>query len=209
MVKIRMIAKIRIAMAGAPKAGIVVSPMLAGGRLLPSWLNPPLSRGLCCNTSRLESVPPGVRSRGERAEENDLPKMVLSHTAEPQFSQPVRQIVMMLIVLGLTAALAVLIFPAVQQIFLASPYLKIFILLVFVIGVLACFWQVLTLITSVNWIEGFAIDRPGHEFTKAAAAARAARGAALRAAGAALAHLDLDPLDPGVGRRRGSRSSAT
>ena len=93
--------------------------------------------------------------------------MVLSHTAEPQFSQPVRQIVMMLIVLGLTVALAVLIFPVVQEIFLASPYLKIFILLVFVIGVLACFWQVLTLIASVSWIEGFAIDRPGHEFTKA------------------------------------------
>ena len=92
--------------------------------------------------------------------------MVLSHTAEPQFSQPVRQIVMMLIVLGLTAALAVLIFPVVQEIFIASPYLKIFILLVFFIGVLACFWQVFTLIASVNWIEGFAIDRPGHEFTK-------------------------------------------
>ncbi len=93
--------------------------------------------------------------------------MVLSHRPEPQFSQPVRQIVMMLIVLGLTAAMAVLIFPTVQQIFLASPYLKIFILLVFVIGVVACFWQVLTLIASVNWIEGFALDRPGHEFTKA------------------------------------------
>ncbi|HET9067048.1 MAG TPA: biopolymer transporter ExbB [Amaricoccus sp.] len=73
---------------------------------------------------------------------------------------------MMLIVLGLTAALAVLIFPVVEQIFLASPYLKIFILLVFVVGILACFWQVFTLITSVSWIEGFAIDRPGHEFTK-------------------------------------------
>jgi hypothetical protein len=93
--------------------------------------------------------------------------MVLSHTAEPQFSQPVRQIVTMLIVLGLTAAVAVLIFPVVQEIFIASPYLKIFILLVFIIGVLACFWQVITLITSVNWIEGFALDRPGHEFTKA------------------------------------------
>ena len=92
--------------------------------------------------------------------------MVLSHTAEPQFSQPVRQIVMMLIVLGLTVALAVLIFPVVQEIFIASPYLKIFILLVFFIGVLACFWQVFTLIASVSWIEGFAIDRPGHEFTK-------------------------------------------
>ncbi|MFO1141741.1 MAG: biopolymer transporter ExbB [Amaricoccus sp.] len=93
--------------------------------------------------------------------------MVLSQRTEPQFSQPVRQIVLMLIVLGLTAALAVLVFPTVEKIFLASPYLKIFILFVFLIGVLACFWQVLTLIASVNWIEGFALDRPGHEFTKA------------------------------------------
>ena len=93
--------------------------------------------------------------------------MVLSHRTEPQFSQPVRQIVTMLIVLGLTAAIGVLIFPTVEKIFLASPYLKIFILLVFFVGVLACFWQVLTLISSVNWIEGFALDRPGHEFTKA------------------------------------------
>lgn len=90
--------------------------------------------------------------------------MVLSHTTEPQFSQPVRQIVLMLIVLGLTAAAAVLLYPTVQQIFAASPYLKIFILCVFVIGVLACFWQVVALIQAVSWIEGFALDRPGHEF---------------------------------------------
>jgi hypothetical protein len=93
--------------------------------------------------------------------------MVLSHAVEPQFSQPVRQIVMMLIVLALTAALAVLLYPTVQEIFLASPYLKIFILFVFLVGVVACFWQVVTLIASVSWIEGFALDRPGHEFTKA------------------------------------------
>ena len=93
--------------------------------------------------------------------------MVLTHRTEPQFSQPVRQIVMMLIVLGLTGSVAVLLYPTVSQIFLASPYLKIFILLVFLIGVAACFWQVVTLISAVNWIEGFAIDRPGHEFTKA------------------------------------------
>ncbi len=91
--------------------------------------------------------------------------MELSHRPEPQFSQPVRQIVMMLIVLGLTAAIAVMLFPKVGQIFLASPYLKIFIVFVFFIGVAACFWQVITLISSVNWIEGFAVDRPGHEFS--------------------------------------------
>lgn len=91
--------------------------------------------------------------------------MALTPKADPQFSQPVRQIVSMLIVLGLTAALAVLIFPTVQQVFMASPYLKIFIVFVFLIGIGACFGQVFTLIKAVSWIEGFAIDRPGHEFT--------------------------------------------
>ncbi len=92
--------------------------------------------------------------------------MALSPQAEPRFSQPVRQIVMMLIVLGTAIAVAVLIFPTVAPIFMASPWLKVFILLVFVVGVVACFWQVFTLIASVSWIEGFALDRPGHEFTR-------------------------------------------
>ncbi len=87
--------------------------------------------------------------------------------AAPRFSQPVRQIVMMLIVLGLVAGLAVLLFPEVEPVFWASPWLNGFILFVFLIGVLACFWQVGTLIASVSWIEGFALDRPGHEFTRA------------------------------------------
>ena len=93
--------------------------------------------------------------------------MVLSHGTEPRFSQPVRQIVLMLIVLGLTAAVAVLIFPTIQSIFMASPWLKIFIVFVFLVGVAACFGQVYALIQAVNWIEGFALDRPGYEFTKA------------------------------------------
>lgn len=93
--------------------------------------------------------------------------MVLSHGTEPRFSQPVRQIVLMLIVLGLTAAVAILIFPTIQSIFRASPWLKVFIVLVFLVGVAACFWQVYALIQAVNWIEGFALDRPGHEFTQA------------------------------------------
>ncbi|MBP7001749.1 biopolymer transporter ExbB [Amaricoccus sp.] len=83
--------------------------------------------------------------------------------AEPQFSQPVRQVVMMLIVLGLTAACAILLYPQLAGIFAASPYLKAFIVLVFFVGVAACFWQVLSLIASVSWIEGFALERPGHD----------------------------------------------
>ncbi len=92
---------------------------------------------------------------------------MLSHQSEPQFSQPVRQIVLMLIVLGLTAGVAVLMYPAVAPVFLSSPYLNGFILFVFLVGVFATFWQVRTLISSVSWIESFALDRPGHEFTRA------------------------------------------
>ncbi len=84
--------------------------------------------------------------------------------AEPQFSQPVRQILTMLVVFGLAGTGGYLAFPSLGPVFLSSPYLNGFIVLVFVFGVLACFWQVFALISSVSWIEGFAIDRPGHEF---------------------------------------------
>ena len=83
--------------------------------------------------------------------------------AEPQFSQPFRQIFLMVAALGLVAAGSVLAYPAVAPVFLANPYLNGFIMLVFVIGVIACFAQVLTLISSVQWIEGFATERVGHE----------------------------------------------
>ncbi len=87
--------------------------------------------------------------------------------AEPQFTRPYRQILTMLIVLGLVGFGAYLAIPQVAPVFLANPYLNGFIGFVFVIGVFACFWQVLQLISSVIWIEGFAKDRPGHQFTSA------------------------------------------
>ena len=83
------------------------------------------------------------------------------------FAQPYRQIVTMLLVLALVAAGAYLAYPQVAPVFLANPYLNGFIGVVFVIGVLACFWQVFQIVSSVSWIEGFAHDRPGHQFTKA------------------------------------------
>jgi len=79
--------------------------------------------------------------------------------AQTQFSQPVRQIVMMLIVLGLTGALVVLALPRVLPVFIANPYLNGFIVFVFFIGVISCFWQVGQLIASVRWIEAFAGNR--------------------------------------------------
>lgn len=86
---------------------------------------------------------------------------------ELEFTQPVRQIVTMLVISGLIGVGIFFSYGAVAPVFLASPYLNGFIILVFIVGVAACFWQVLTLISSVSWIEGFALDRPGHEFVKA------------------------------------------
>ncbi|MGY6634517.1 MAG: biopolymer transporter ExbB [Alkalilacustris sp.] len=75
---------------------------------------------------------------------------------QPQFSHPVRQISLMLIVLGLVAAGAWVALPRVGALFVANPWLNGFILLVFAIGVLACFWQVFQISRSVAWIEDFA-----------------------------------------------------
>ncbi|MFW2587881.1 biopolymer transporter ExbB [Sagittula sp. SSi028] len=75
--------------------------------------------------------------------------------AEPHFSHPVRQIVLMLAVLALSALGAVLAAPSVLPVFEANPYLNGFILLVFLCGVFACFWQVLSLMSAVRWIERF------------------------------------------------------
>ncbi|MHC9235339.1 biopolymer transporter ExbB [Pseudooceanicola sp. 502str34] len=79
--------------------------------------------------------------------------------AEPQFSQPVRQILLMLIVLGLTGVVAFFIAPRVLPVFLSNPYLNGLIGFVFVVGVVSCFWQVAQLVSSVRWIEAFASDR--------------------------------------------------
>ncbi len=81
------------------------------------------------------------------------------HEAESYFAQPVRQIITMLIVLGLVGFGTYIAFPRVAPVFLANPLLNGFILFVFLIGVFACFWQVFQLVTSVRWIEGFVADR--------------------------------------------------
>ena len=84
-----------------------------------------------------------------------------------QFTQPWRQIIMMLVALGFVTAGVVLALPRVGPVFLANPYLNGFIFAVFVIGVVSCFWQVWQLIKSVSWIEGFAGERLGAEIVKA------------------------------------------
>lgn len=81
--------------------------------------------------------------------------------ADPYFSQPVRQILTMLLVLALVAAGAQLAIPSVGPVFFSNPWLNGFIAMVFVIGVIATFWQVIQLVYSVAWIKYF--TRGGEE----------------------------------------------
>jgi hypothetical protein len=80
---------------------------------------------------------------------------------ETHFSQPVRQITLMLMALGLVGAGGWFAYARIFPIFLANPWLNGLILTVFVVGILACFWQVVQLVKAVSWIESFAADRPG------------------------------------------------
>jgi len=79
--------------------------------------------------------------------------------AEPHFSQPFRQIAMMLAVLGLCGAGGFVALPRVLPVIEANPWLNGFIIFVFFLGVVACFLQVAQLIQSVRWIEHFVTDR--------------------------------------------------
>lgn len=92
---------------------------------------------------------------------------MIDRETEPQFSQPVRQIFLMLVVVGLFCFGAYMAYPRVAPVFLANPYLNGVIALVFLVGVLACFIQVLQLISSVSWIEGFARETADPEANRA------------------------------------------
>ena len=87
--------------------------------------------------------------------------------ADPQFSQPLRQIVFMLFVMAVTAVGIWFALPRVGPVFFSSIVLNGFIVFVFLVGVVAVFAQVAQLIRSVRWIEGFAGERPGHDLTQA------------------------------------------
>ena len=81
----------------------------------------------------------------------------------PYFSQPIRQIVTMLVAVALVAAGAWVIHDTVIGIIETNPLLNGFIAFVFLLGVITCFWQVFILVQSVSWIEGFARHEPGAE----------------------------------------------
>lgn len=90
------------------------------------------------------------------------PSLARRKEAEPQFSQPFRQIFVMLVVLGLVGFGGFVALPQVLPVFLANLYLNAVIALVFVFGLLACFWQIWQVASSVIWIESFVGERDGH-----------------------------------------------
>jgi len=85
---------------------------------------------------------------------------------ELHFSQPIRQVLLMLSVLTLTSAGTVVAAPRVLAVFTANLWLNGFILFVFFVGVISCFVQVVQLIKSVRWIEEF-VNKPDKGSAKA------------------------------------------
>lgn len=83
------------------------------------------------------------------------------------FTQPIQQIVTMLVIVGLVAAGGWLIHGQVAEVFRTNPWLNGFIAVIFVLGVFTCFWQVFILIQSVSWIEEFVRHKPGAETQRA------------------------------------------
>ncbi len=92
--------------------------------------------------------------------------MVALERTRMEFSQPVRQILAMLVALAAVGVAVYFLYQPIRTVFFANIGLNGLIGGVFVIGMISCFWQVISLMRSVTWIEGFAIDRPGHEFVE-------------------------------------------
>lgn len=81
--------------------------------------------------------------------------------AEPHFTRPIRQIVLMLVTILLVGGGLYIARGTIAEIFFANPYLNGLISFVFVLGVLACFFQVFQLMSSVGWIVEFVRTREG------------------------------------------------
>ncbi len=92
--------------------------------------------------------------------------MSLEQDRPVAFSKPIRQIIFMIGFLTLVGVASYLLYRPIETVFFANPWLNGGIGLVFIVGVLLTFAQVFQLYGSVNWLEAFAIDRPGHEFIK-------------------------------------------
>ncbi len=83
--------------------------------------------------------------------------------AEQRFIQPIRQIILMVIVTVAVGVGVYVAFPILRGVFLAKPLLNGFVGFVLVLGIVLCFLQLLQLVQSVRWINDFVAHRPGHD----------------------------------------------
>ncbi len=90
--------------------------------------------------------------------------MAMRRERDVEFSQPVRQIFLMVVALAAVGAVGWFLYEPIETVFRANLYLNGLIVGVFAIGVLACFRMVFQLVAAVSWIESFATNRAGHEY---------------------------------------------
>lgn len=79
------------------------------------------------------------------------------------FTQPTRQIVMMLSVLAAVTVGCSLMAGQIAMLFMANVYLNGFIAFVFLLGILATFWQLNQVFASVRWLRSLQAGLRGHE----------------------------------------------
>ncbi|MDB6453819.1 biopolymer transporter ExbB [Falsirhodobacter sp. 20TX0035] len=79
---------------------------------------------------------------------------------ENVFTQPLRQLVVMALVILLVVAGSALAWPHLWPLFMAKKWLNGFITLAFLVGVATCFASVIRLMQSITWIEAF-VQRRG------------------------------------------------
>lgn len=116
-----------------------------------------MSEGISDKTPDDKTPPPRLTLGKNRVTANRAEALL--GAATPRFSQPVRQILLMLTALTLVLVGAWFTYGRILPIFVSNLWLNGLILGVFALGVLACFWQVAQLVRSVSWIERFAARR--------------------------------------------------
>ncbi|MEO1492933.1 MAG: biopolymer transporter ExbB [Pseudomonadota bacterium] len=89
--------------------------------------------------------------------------MSLEDTQGRVFTLPIRQIVLMLLVLVFVGLGGSVLATQIETVFLANLYLNAFIGFVFVLGVLATFWQLSQVIASVRWLRNVQAGFKGSE----------------------------------------------
>ena len=92
--------------------------------------------------------------------------MTFADAPERMFTQPSRQILTMLLVLAAFALGCTLMAGQIASLFMANVYLNGFIAFVFLLGVLATFWQLSQVVVSVRWLRNLRAGFSGGEATQ-------------------------------------------